>query len=82
MEEKNDTSLKVFIILGWVFSVIALFVALIIFGILGIVFGALVIAKGRTKHGIIIIVAAIIFSIISTVVSTMILNSASSFIYF
>ncbi|MDK7115678.1 hypothetical protein [Staphylococcus pettenkoferi] len=82
MEKTNDTSLKVFIILGWIFTVISLFFIPIVFGIAGIVFGALVIGKGRTTHGILMIVAAIICTIIGMVFGAMVMNNMStSFIY-
>lgn len=63
-EQQKDNNALVFIILGWVFSALSLIVLPIIFGPAGIVFGALTISKGKKTHGIIIIVAAIVFAIL------------------
>ena len=46
-QQQNDKSTLVFIILGWVFSVLSLLVLPIVFGIAGIVFGALTISRGK-----------------------------------
>lgn len=46
------------------------------FGIAGIVFGALTISRGKKVHGIIIIVAAIIFALLGTVLGAMIAQVA------
>lgn len=63
-EQPKDNNALVFIILGWVFSALSLIILPIIFGPAGIVFGALTISRGKKTHGIIIIVAAIIFTIL------------------
>lgn len=65
-EQQKDNNALVFIILGWVFSALSLIVLPIIFGPAGIVFGALTISKGKKTHGIIIIVAAIVFAILGS----------------
>ncbi|MCI2954537.1 hypothetical protein FH178_04835 [Staphylococcus caprae] len=75
-QQQNDRSTLVFIILGWVFSVLSLLVLPIVFGIAGIVFGALTISRGKKVHGIIIIVAAIIFALLGTVLGAMIAQVA------
>ncbi|EHJ07333.1 hypothetical protein SS7213T_09869 [Staphylococcus simiae CCM 7213 = CCUG 51256] len=48
-EQQKDNNTLVFIILGWVFSVLSLLFLPIVFGPAGVVFGALTISKGK-KH--------------------------------
>ncbi|MBU5271784.1 hypothetical protein ACN9VA_06085 [Staphylococcus caprae] len=75
-QQQNERSTLVFIILGWVFSVISLLFLPIVFGIAGIVFGALTISRGKKVHGIIIIVAAIVFALLGTVLGALIAQVA------
>ncbi|MFW3529331.1 hypothetical protein ACN9U4_00515 [Staphylococcus caprae] len=75
-QQQNERSTLLFIILGWVFSVISLLFLPIVFGIAGIVFGALTISRGKKVHGIIIIVAAIVFALLGTVLGALIAQVA------
>ncbi|MCY1591288.1 hypothetical protein [Staphylococcus pettenkoferi] len=82
MTQTTDTSLKVYIILGWIFAGVALLLLPPIFGIASIVFGALIIAKGRTLHGILMIVTAVICTLIGLIASFVLFASQSGFILF
>ncbi|MEN2448106.1 hypothetical protein AAZF84_09555, partial [Bacillus sp. JR_15] len=75
---QKDNNALVFIILGWVFSALSLIVLPIIFGPAGIVFGALTISKGKKTHGIIIIVAAIVFAILGFTLGYIIASNAGA----
>ncbi|MCF7600397.1 hypothetical protein [Staphylococcus pasteuri] len=77
-EQQKDNKALVFIILGWVFSALSLIVLPIIFGPAGIVFGALTISKGKKTHGIIIIVAAIVFAILGFTLGYIIASNAGA----
>ena len=77
-EQQKDNNTLVFIILGWVFSALSLIVLPIIFGPAGIVFGALTISKGKKTHGIIIIVAAIVFAILGFTLGYIIASNAGA----
>ncbi|MBL3398505.1 hypothetical protein WL766_05335 [Staphylococcus pasteuri] len=77
-EQQKDNNALVFIILGWVFSALSLIVLPIIFGPAGIVFGALTISKGKKTHGIIIIVAAIVFTILGFTLGYIIASNAGA----
>ncbi|ATH63384.1 MULTISPECIES: hypothetical protein [Staphylococcus] len=77
-EQQKDNNALVFIILGWVFSALSLIVLPIIFGPAGIVFGALTISKGKKTHGIIIIVAAIVFAILGFTLGYIIASNAGA----
>lgn len=78
MTQTTNTSLKVFIILGWIFTGVALLLLPPIFGIASIVFGALIISRGRTLHGILMIVAAIICTLIGLVLGAIVTEIISS----
>ncbi|MBO1199547.1 hypothetical protein J3T65_08375 [Staphylococcus simiae] len=77
-EQQKDNNTLVFIILGWVFSVLSLLFLPIVFGPAGVVFGALTISKGKKTHGIIIIVAAIVFALIGFALGYMIASQATA----
>ena len=77
-EQQKDNNALVFIILGWVFFALSLIVLPIIFGPAGIVFGALTISKGKKTHGIIIIVAAIVFTILGFTLGYIIASNAGA----
>ncbi|PNZ14845.1 hypothetical protein [Staphylococcus simiae] len=77
-EQQKDNNTLVFIILGWVFSVLSLLFLPIVFGPAGVVFGALTISKGKKTHGIIIIVAAIIFALIGFTLGYMMASQATA----
>lgn len=75
-EQQKDNNALVFIILGWVFSGLSLIILPIIFGPAGVVFGALTISKGKKVHGIVIIIAAIIFALIGFTLGYIIASQA------
>lgn len=61
-EVKKDP--KVFIILGWIFTVLSLFFLPILFGPAAIVMGALALARGAKTQGILIIILSIVFMVL------------------
>ncbi|KEO81372.1 hypothetical protein [Tumebacillus flagellatus] len=69
---------KVFLILGWIFAVVTLFFLPILFGPAAIVMGALAIPRGAKVQGILIIVLAIVFMILSMLLGVLAFSYFSS----
>lgn len=61
MAERNDhqNNTQLYVILGWVFTVISLLFVPILFAAGGVIFGYLARSKGNVQHGTIIMIAAI-----------------------
>ncbi|MBL0386870.1 hypothetical protein JJB07_09415 [Tumebacillus sp. ITR2] len=71
METTTKRDPKVFVILGWIFAVVTLFFLPILFGPAAIVMGALAIPRGAKTQGILIILLAIVFMVISFILGAL-----------
>lgn len=67
---KKDATL--FLVLGWVFTALTLFVLPYVFGPLAIIFGALAIKRGAKTQGIVIIVLSAIFLVLALVIGAIV----------
>jgi MFS family permease len=69
---------KVFLILGWIFTALTLFILPFLFGPAAIVMGALAIRRGAKTQGILIIALSILFFILSIVLGLLAISWLSN----
>lgn len=70
-----------FLILGWIFAVLSLFIYPFVFGVAGVILGILA-TKGGSKAGLPVIIASIILMGIGLIFSGVILNYTRHYLGF